>query len=80
MSYGAHVHDSRPKTKKMLKQAVADNPARVHLDTTSMFGGFAGRLDRAPAGRYDVVGPDPYTKRNWYATVEVRPDGTIKVS
>jgi len=27
-----------------------------------------------------VVGPDPYTKRNWYANVEINKNGGIKVS
>jgi len=28
-------------------------------------------------GSFPVVGPDPYTKRNWYATVTME-DGLIK--
>lgn len=38
---------------------------------TSMFG-----LEYKGDGQYAVVGPDPYMKRDWYATVTVK-DGVI---
>lgn len=56
------------RTKKELKAAVGQVPNFIE---TSMFGPeFKGD------GRYTVVGPDPYSKRDWYATVTVR-DGRI---
>ena len=60
------------KTKKALKGAVGEVPNFIE---TSMFGAeFKGD------GNYTVVGPDPYNKRTWYATVTVT-DGVIaKVS
>lgn len=41
---------------------------------TSMFG-----LEYKGDGRYPVVGPDPYTKRDWYATVTVKEGIIVKV-
>ena len=56
------------KTKKELKAAVGETPSFIE---TSFFGAeFKGD------GSYSVVGPDPYTARNWYATVVVK-DGKI---
>lgn len=56
------------KTKKELKAAVGQTPEFIE---TSLFGN-----EYKGDGRYTVVGPDPYNKRSWYATVTVR-DGKI---
>jgi hypothetical protein len=38
-------------------------------------------LMNAPAGtELQVVGPDPYSKRNWYATVKVDRNGKVTVT
>ena len=42
---------------------------------TSMFG-----PEYKCDGRYAVVGPDPYTKRDWYATVTVQGGRIVKVT
>jgi hypothetical protein len=61
------------KTKKALKESVGQ---RFRYIETSLF----GNEFKAP-GSNTVVGPDPYTNRKWYATVEVDADGNIvKVS
>jgi hypothetical protein len=75
----------RFKTKKALKECAASPAAdTIQLEATSLFGNeYAGYLGRAPHGKYTVVGPDPYTRRNWYATIEVgKRDGVgfVKVS
>lgn len=57
------------KTKKALKEAVG-SPLR-YIET-SMFG-----LEFKAPGDNTVVGPDPYTKRSWFATVTVDADGII---
>ncbi len=70
-NYGA-----RFKTKKALKE----NVLNAILEATSFFGNeYDGPVKEAPDGRYFVVGPDPYTKRSWYATITVV-NGTPKVS
>lgn len=76
MTQGAFVGYSRPKTKKALREAVAADPSEVRLEATSMFGNeYDGSLSDAPTGQtFYVVGPDPYTKRSWYAQVSW--DGT----
>lgn len=77
---GIYVNFQRAKTKKALKEAVADPVAHVALEATSMFGNeYDGNLLDAPNGRYSVVGPDPYTDRRWYATITVA-DGGVKVA
>ena len=68
------------KTKKALKELCANHPDVVRLYTTSAFGGFHGKADELPANiTFNVVGPDPYTARKWYASVTNR-DGKVKVS
>lgn len=70
---GAYIMGVRPKTKKALKEAMRDTPTKVLFDCTDAFGPNAGRRfdgDHVPPGAtLVVVGPDPHTKRNWYANV-----------
>lgn len=58
-------------TKKALKESIGEkfNPIE-----TSLFGN-----EYKGDGIYCVVGPDPYTKRNWFASVEVEGGDIIKV-
>jgi hypothetical protein len=56
-------------TKKALKEAVGTPLRYVE---TSMFG-----AEYKPDGEFCVVGPDPYRKRSWYATVTMS-GGLIK--
>lgn len=73
---------ARVKTKKALKEAIASHPDKVYFDGTSAMGPqFSGYANKLPQGtKLSVVGPDPYTSRKWYATVEVSAQGKIKVS
>lgn len=75
---GAFVEGARPKSKKALKDALTSG-AHVEFDLTSAFE--HGTLTAAGIGNdmVDVVGPDPYSKRTWYATVTVV-NGKIKVA
>ena len=72
----------RVATKKLLKELVASTPNAVYFDGTSAMGPqYSGYADKLPQGtKLSVVGPDPYTSRKWYATVEVNAQGKIKVS
>jgi hypothetical protein len=77
---GAFVNGVRPKTKKALRDAIASGQT-VHFDGTSMFDPPSYDLSELlETEKLSVVGPDPYTKRSWYATVERKSDGTIRVS
>ena len=69
---GAYVNGSHPKTKKALKEAMVSDPANVVFVTTSAFEDErAIQGDDIPTGAIlSVVGPDPYEKRSWYATVK----------
>jgi hypothetical protein len=42
---------------------------------------FSGTADQLPEdAEFNVVGPDPYTRRDWYATVKWGVRGTLTVS
>jgi hypothetical protein len=78
---GLFIAYQRPRSKKAVKEAVADDPSSIQVEATSAFGNeYDGPLDKAPAGRISFVGPDPYTKRNFYGTIEVGEDGSLKVT
>lgn len=72
------------KTKAALKREIADKATNVTLYVTDTFGPNAGNSflsDELPIGvKFTVTGPNPYTSRKWYATVEKLPNGTVKVS
>lgn len=75
---GIFIRGMRPKSKKQVREAV-DNGEPVHLEATSMFGNeYDGLVEEAPDGNYYAVGPDPYTKRNFYMQIVVS-DGKAKV-
>lgn len=59
-------------TKKALKAAVGQPLEYIE---TSLFG-----EEFKPNGRNTVVGPDPYRKRSWYATVDCKDGIIVKVS
>ena len=64
----------RYKTKKALKEAVADGKNPI-LEVTSMFneGPTSIPFSELVEGKtYTIVGPDPYMARNWYANVTRR--------
>jgi hypothetical protein len=72
INVGAYVDGVRPKTKKALKEACANDPnrTRVVFDGTALNNeGHRYTLDH-PNDTLQVCGPDPYTKRNWYASVK----------
>lgn len=77
-----HTADSSDvKTKKALKDALASDPASVTFYSTS---GFSEKTrvtgaQLADGVKYSVTGPNPYSARAWYATVELA-KGKIKVS
>lgn len=56
------------KTKKDLIAHIGQEPRLIE---TSLFG-----AEYHGDGDYTVVGPDPYTKRSWYARITVK-DGKI---
>ena len=72
----------RPKSKKEVKELVADeggNGTYVAVEATSMFGNeYDGSVSAMPDGEVYFVGPDPYTKRNFYGTI-VKKNGKVVV-
>lgn len=78
---GCYNHQRRIQTKKALKEALRENTSSVYFDGTSMHDTVPGyRGNEIPEGvTLSVVGPDPFTKRTWYALVKRNGDG-LKVS
>lgn len=65
-------------SKKALREALAAGE-NVSLEATSLFGNeYGGYISDAPDGDYFIVGPDPYTKRSWYAHINIK-GAVIKV-
>lgn len=80
---GATVEGGSITTKKALKELIGQTPHLVYIYVTDAFGAMSGRefyVDDLPSSyKFTVVGPDPYTSRKWFATVEKLPNGTITV-
>lgn len=70
------------KKKKDLKDAIKNVPGNVQLYSTSAFDNeWSGLASEIPEGlTFNVVGPDPYTDRNWYASVKRNSKGAVTVS
>lgn len=68
-------------TKKALREAIQTKADDVVVYGTSDFAPFTGSADDLVIGvKYQVTGPNPYTNRKWYATVERLSTGQIKVT
>lgn len=77
---GIFVDGKRPKSKKAVREAIADDPTRVHVEATSMFGNeFDGIATQMDPGTVLFVGPDPYTSRNFYGKLTLKPNGDWSV-
>lgn len=79
---GIFLNNSRPKSKKEIREAIALDPSTVTIEATSMFGDeFDGMADALPVGSKPVlfVGPDPYTSRKFYGKL-TRTSAGFKVS
>ncbi len=65
------------KTKSALKIAVKSDPSAVYFYCTSPLGQtFNGKVSDMPEGvTLQVVGPDPYNNRSWYASIKRGPRG-----
>lgn len=81
MSYinvGAQINGLDAKTKKALREAMGSAPDMVTFYATAALGPDCGKAftgDNLPVGdKLSVVGPDPFSKRTWYATVS---DGKV---
>lgn len=73
----AEGHKIRPRSKKQVRELIAADPSFVTVEATSMFGDeFDGNALDLPAGSaISFVGPDPYTKRNFYGQLIHTSDG-----
>jgi len=69
----------RPATKREVQQALAASLKYVRVEATSLFGNEAEGtvmelMDTAPH-KIAIVGPDPYTRRNFYGTLNITKAG-----
>jgi hypothetical protein len=82
VNVGAYVNGNRPPTKKALRIAMTSNPESVYFDSTSPLGPRANQkitLNDMGNDILMVCGPNPYTKRDWYATIQNTSKG-IRIS
>ena len=69
---GIFIDGNRPKSKKAVREAVA-NGEHVTLEATSWFGDeYGGSLEAAPDGVYNFVGPNPHSDRRFYGNIVVK--------
>jgi len=76
---GANFPVDGNKTKAALKRAIKENPTSVTLYATSPMGPqFAGPATGLEEGTtFNVVGPDPYNDRSWYASIKRGRNGLV---
>jgi len=71
---GPGTYFLRPKTKKALREAVADDPSSVYVEAMAGMPydepDYGGPLSEAPNDqRFTIVGPLPGSEHNWWATI-----------
>lgn len=72
MTQGIYLSGSRrPKSKKEIKEAVANNKVVV-IEATSIFGNeYDGRLSEMPkTNAVTFCGPNPHSDRRFYGTIK----------
>jgi|1185.fasta_scaffold664281_2 hypothetical protein len=76
---GANFPHEGKATKTALKAALKANPTGVTLYATSDMGPqFNGPASSLPEGTtFNVVGPNPYRDRSWYASVKRGRNGLV---
>lgn len=72
----------RPRSKKQVREMLAQDPKRVIIEATSLFGNeYDGAAADLPLGAsITFVGPDPERRRNFYGQLIHTTDGrwTVK--
>ena len=77
--YATDANGDEFASKKALREFVAANPDDVRLTDTSAFnsrGTLFGIDEIRGRGVEVIVGPNPWTNRKWYATVDAK--GRVK--
>lgn len=80
MTPGVFIDGERPASKSALKRALAEDVRSVEIEDVESY----GLAPEMPASsleegmEIEVCGPDPYTERNWTATI-VRAHGRVIV-
>ena len=67
--------ERRPKSKKEVRELAAISPEAIWIEGTSFFDPWSGKATEIPEGTtITFVGPDPYTKRNFYGNITRKGD------
>lgn len=67
VSENGGISYTRPRSKKQVRELIAEDPRLVSIEATSVFGNeYDGPADEMPHDVIYFVGPDPYNKRNFY--------------
>ena len=80
MIHGVYIDGERPRSKRALKLALAEDVCSVAIEDAAHYG-LPEPIEASmiPEGEeYEVVGPDPYTDRRWTATI-TRSNGRVIV-
>jgi hypothetical protein len=83
-----HSTGERVKTKAELKRTLKATPSAVVFDTTGNFPNAEEKVVVSDLGNrphhadeaWQIVGPDPFTDRKWYATVRTNRLGNLVVT
>lgn len=83
-----HSTGQRVKTKAELKRTLKATPSAVIFDTTGNFPDAEFKVVASDLGNrrfhqeeaWQIVGPDPFTDRKWYATVRTNRLGNLVVT
>jgi hypothetical protein len=68
---GLYIDTRRPKSKKEVREMLANDPKRVSLEATSWFGNeYQGDVRGMPEGvEILFVGPNPHSDRRFYGGI-----------
>jgi len=75
INVGADYNGRPIATKTALKSLLKSDPLNVRFYGTSDFTPFGGDVTAIGSNTLTVVGPDPYRKRTWYASVKMTSKG-----
>jgi hypothetical protein len=84
VNVGAYSDNKRVVTKSALKRLVNETPELVRFDQISALGSnglpkLIALSDISASHTLSVVGPDPYSERKWYASIQLK-NGKATVS
>lgn len=82
MTQGIYLNMSRPKSKKAIREALADPNVTIYAEATAFFGNeFEGNIENLPkTSKVVFAGPDPHSNRRFYGTIAWNAKGVLTVT